>query len=346
MKRKLVLFLVLLMVLSVFSGCTTQQAPATTTAATSATQTAATQQEATVAQKTIDFPKKTINVTCPWSAGGGTDTVLRALCAAAEKQLGQSIVVTNTTGGGGATGFGAIMAAEPDGYNFGMITFELSSLPPQGLVDFDYTDFDPLMQVNLDPATITVPIDAPYDTVEEFIAYAKEHPGEMNFSGSGPGSVWQIALGLFCTQVGLDIKWVPSDGAAPAVTDLIGGHLDGVSCSPAEVMAQVKAGNLKILAVMAAERSASFPDVPTLKECGYDVQYGGWRGLALPKGVDPEIRQILFDAFTAAWNDPDFIKICDNLGLNLIYKNSEDFAAFLKQNLEDTTVTLKDIGLT
>jgi len=118
------------------------------------------------------YPDKPVTVICPWTAGGGTDVLLRSLSKSAEKYLGQTISVVNQTGGAGAIGHNAIRAARPDGYTVGMITFELNSLPPQGLVPFTWKDFDPLMRINSDPAALTVRADAPYSTVRGFMDLA------------------------------------------------------------------------------------------------------------------------------------------------------------------------------
>jgi tripartite-type tricarboxylate transporter receptor subunit TctC len=134
------------------------------------------------------YPSKNITLICPWAAGGGTDAILRAVSVAAEKQLGVIITVQNRTGGG-TLGHAAIKNAMPDGYTMGMITFELNSFPQQGLVDFTYKDFDPLIRVNADAATLTVKADAPYNSVKEFVDYAKVHPGEISIGNSAPGSV-------------------------------------------------------------------------------------------------------------------------------------------------------------
>ena len=171
------------------------------------------------------FPTKEVTTICPWSAGGGTDTILRKLAKETEPFLGQTITVTNKTGGGGAVGHGAGINAKADGYTVTMVTFEILSLPPQGLVPFTYADYDLLMRVNMDPAAVTVPADAPYDTLEDFIAYAKAHPGEINIGHSGPGSVWQIAGGIMAEKEDIDVKFVPFDGAAPAVSALVGKHI-------------------------------------------------------------------------------------------------------------------------
>ena len=291
------------------------------------------------------FPDKPVTVICPWAPGGGTDVLLRALSKEAEKFLGKSITVVNQTGGAGAIGHNAIRAARPDGYTVGMITFELNSLPPQGLVPFTWRDFDPMMRINSDPAALTVRKDAPYNTVRGFLDYAKAHPDEITIGNSAPGSVWHIAAGLVADKTGIKVKHVPFDGAAPAVTSLVGGHLTAVAVSVAEVRGQVQAGNLKILGVMSAERDKIFPDVPTFKEQGVDVQFYTWRGLALPKGVPPAIKAKLTDAFKKAMDTPAFKELAAKASLNLAYQDSADFSKFLDQNYKDVEAVMKSIGL-
>lgn len=291
------------------------------------------------------YPDKPVTVICPWTAGGGTDVLLRALSKEAEKYLGQTITVANQTGGAGAIGHNAIRAARPDGYTVGMITFELNSLPPQGLVPFTWRDFDPLMRINSDPAALTVRSDAPYSTVRGFMDYAKAHPGEITIGNSAPGSVWHIAAGLAAEKTGITVKHVPFDGAQPAVTALVGGHIKAVAVSVAEVRGQAQAGNLKILGVMAAERDKIFPDVPTFKEQGVDVQFYTWRGLALPKGVPPAIKAKIADAFQKAFDSKDFQDFAAKASLNLAYQNGAEFTKFLDQNYKDVEAVMKNLGL-
>ncbi|MEW6623394.1 MAG: tripartite tricarboxylate transporter substrate-binding protein [Bacillota bacterium] len=326
MKRLIVIFLVCLMVLSL-AGCgQKQEAP---------------KEEA----KKVEFPTKAITMIVPWAAGGGTDAVARGLGKNAEQFLGQTVTVNNITGGGGAVGHGAGLNAKNDGYTVTMITFELLSLPPQGLTPFTYKDYDLLMRVNMDPAALTVKKDAPYQTVEEFINYAKEHPGQINVGNSGPGSVWHIAAGLLEEKAGIKLTHVPFNGAAPAVTDLVGGHIQAVSVSPAEVQGQVQAGELKILAVMSPERNPNFPDVPTFKELGYDITFGTWRGLAVPKDTDSEVKNILAEAFKKAYDTPDFQDFAKKAGLGLAYANANDFEKFLDESAVNVEAVMKSLGL-
>lgn len=296
-------------------------------------------------KKQAAYPTKGITMICPWGAGGGTDAILRAVCSTAEKYLGQPITVENKTGGAGSIGFRAIKDAKPDGYTIGMITFELNSNPWQGLQDFTYEAYDPLVMVNTDAATITVKADAPYNTIQEFIDYCKANPGKVNIGNSAPGSVWHIAAGLFASQAGIDVKHVPFEGAAGAVTAVAGGHIEAVSVSLAEVKSQLDAGNVKVLAIMDSKRPEAYPNIPTMKECGYDIEFGTWRGIGLPKGVPAEARQALFDAFTKAMKDPDFIKTAANLNQQVTYMDSDVFAKYLKLNYESTGATMKQLGL-
>jgi len=291
------------------------------------------------------YPTKSITMLCPWAAGGGTDAILRALSAAAEKQLGQPIVVENRTGGGGAIGHAAIKNAKPDGYTIGMITFEINSLPQQGLIDFTYADYVPLIRVNADAATLTVKADAPYNSIKEFVEYCKKNPGKVSIGNSAPGSVWHIGAGLLATETGIDVKHISFEGAAPAVTALAGGHIQAVSVSLAEVRAQIEAGNVKCLGIMDTKRSEMFPNIPTFKDQGYNLTYYTWRGLAAPKGIDPAIRDTLVKAFSEAMKDPAFLDQAKKLNLNIAFLPSDQFAAFLKENYEAVTKTMKDIGL-
>ncbi len=292
-----------------------------------------------------DFPRKDVTVICPWSAGGGTDTILRGLAKQTEPFLGKNITVVNKTGGGGAIGHGAGIAARPDGYTVTMVTFEIISLPPQGLVPFTYKDYDLLMRVNMDPAAITVPKDAPYNTIAEFVEYAKAHPGAIKVGHSGPGSVWQIAGGIFAEKAGIDLTFVPHDGAAPAVTALVGKHIQAVSVSPAEVQGQVEAGSLKMLAVMSDQRITNFPDVPTMKEAGYDVSFGTWRGLAVPKNTPADVKMVLHDAFKKGMESAAFQKFAQDSGLGLAYLDADAWGNDLAVSSTNVSNTMKKLGL-
>src|SRR5699024_3029266 len=174
----------------------------------------------------------------PQAAGGGTDTIARSLAKIAEDELDASIGVVNKEGGGGAVGMADGAAAKTDGKTITFTTVELSFLNHLGLSDVSPDDYEPVAQVNLDPGAITVASNAPYDTVEEFVGYAKEHPGEIKIGGSGFGAIWHLAAEQFAEENDIDIDFIPFDGAGPSITSLLGGHIDAVTVSPGEVLPQ------------------------------------------------------------------------------------------------------------
>ncbi|MFA6846500.1 MAG: tripartite tricarboxylate transporter substrate binding protein, partial [Sphaerochaetaceae bacterium] len=183
------------------------------------------------------------------------------------------------------------------------------------------------------------------NTIDEFVTYCKAHPGEVSIGNSAPGSVWHIDAGLLANETGIKVKHIPFEGAAGAVTALAGGHIQAVTVSLAEVKSQLDAGNLKVLGVMDEKRPEAYPNIKTFKEQGYNITYYTWRGLALPKGVDPAVKQILVDAFTKAENSPEFVAQAKKLNLNLAYLNPTDFTVFLKDNYEAVTKTLQETHL-
>ncbi len=280
------------------------------------------------------FPERSITIIVPWGAGGGTDAVARVLANEAEEFTDVSINVENRTGGGGAVGHGQGARANPDGYTVTLTTVELVIQPHIEDVNYSYEDFRPIMQVNLDPAAVTVQADAEWDNVNELIAEAKERPGELLASGTATGGIWHLGKLALEAETGAEITWIPSQGMAPAVTDLLGGHVDLVTGSPGEVASQVEAGELKMLAVMAEERVAGFPDVPTLKEEGIDVAIGTWRGLQVPADTPDDVVETLHDIFYQAFESEGFRTKMNDLGLGIIYRGPEEYAEFIEENYE------------
>ncbi|MER2236292.1 MAG: tripartite tricarboxylate transporter substrate binding protein [Candidatus Limivicinus sp.] len=297
-----------------------------------------------------DYPSKGIYMICPWGAGGGTDNCLRAFCAALEKQLGQTVTVDNLTGASGVIGHEAIADADPDGYTLGMITWEISSYAPQDMSDYTYESYIPLCRVNTDASAVTVNTawakENKVTDLDSFIAYCKDHPGEVTMGGSSSGSVWHVGGGYLMNEAGIDLKMITyQDGAASAAKAAAQGEITGVTISAAEARSFVESGDLTMLAIMSEERNPVFPDVPTCKEQGYNCVWGTWRGLALPLGVDEKIVDTLSKACAAAVEDPDFVEFMDNAGQTISYMDSKDFAEFLKQEQENVPTAMISVGL-
>jgi len=290
------------------------------------------------------FPRRPITLICPFSPGGGTDLLSRKLAHEAEKQLGVPVLVSNITGGGGAIGHAAGRIAPPDGYTVLMTTFELISLPVQGLTPFTHKDFDLLILLNMDPAAVAVRSDFPAESLKDFIEKAKG--GDTpSIGNSGAGAVWHLAAAMLSGKTGMPATHVPFNGAAQAITALIGGHIDAVTVSPAELKTYVESGQVKLLGVMSAERLKSFPDTPTCREQGYDLVFGTWRGLALPKGVPDEPRQILLKTFSAVAASPEFETFAAQSGMNLHTLSSADFNDMTTRQSGEVAATMKKLGI-
>ncbi|MBU8913334.1 MAG: tripartite tricarboxylate transporter substrate binding protein [Spirochaetales bacterium] len=290
-----------------------------------------------------EYPRKPITIVCPWSAGGGTDRTARFVAEQLSEVLGQPVNVVNETGGAGAVGHSAAANAAPDGYTIGNLTFEVNTLSYLGYSDVTPNDFIPLLQFNQDPAAVTVGADSPYETVPELLdAVAASAEGTFSFSGSGIGTVWDLSRIAMLDLYGIDptsVKYIPSQGAAPATTELLGGHVDVITCSYPEVAPQVEAGALKTLAIMADDRNPNFDHIPTLKEQGIDYAYGTWRGFAVPLGTPDDVVEILRDALVEVVEGQAFLDFMETSGFGIQIRVGDEFGAFMQEQF----VSLEDI---
>ena len=234
------------------------------------------------------WPERPVTLIVPWGAGGGTDATARIIGTLLEKELGQPVNVVNRTGGSGVVGHQAIAAAPPDGYTIGLITVEIGMMHWQGLTEFSGASYTPIGLVNADPAGLQVRADAPYKNVNDLVAAIKANPGKFKASGTGQGGIWHLAIAGMLKDLKVDpaaAPWVPSNGAAPGLQDLVAGGVEIVPCSLPEARSLIDAGKVKSLAVMNDTPAALYPNVPTLKAAtGSDWKIGAWRGIAAPKG--------------------------------------------------------------
>src|SRR5215212_4830141 len=295
------------------------------------------------------FPERPITLIVPWAAGGGTDAVARQIAQMLERDFKQPVNVVNRTGGSGVVGHQAIASAAPDGYTFGLITLEINLMHWVGLTDLTFEKYTPLALVNQDPAAIHVKADAPYKTVKELFAHIKANPNKVVASGTGQGGSWHVALAGLMQADGVSpgsIRWVPSTGAATALTDLAAGGVDFVACSMPEAEALLKAGRLRSLTFMSPKRAANFPDVPTVEEStGQKWHKGVWRGMAGPKGLPKEIATQYETVIKKIWDSAEFKEFMTKRGFDLAYLDSGKFAEFMKSDDEEIGTILKSLGL-
>lgn len=296
------------------------------------------------------YPNRPITLIVPWAAGGGTDATARIIGHVLEQELGQPVNVVNRTGGSGVVGHSAIAYARPDGYTIGIITVEINMMHWEGLTKLTSRDYTPLAQMNYDPAALQVRAEAPYDNVKELLAAIDEKPaGTFKGSGTGQGGIWQVALAGLLLEQGMNpqaVTWVPSQGAAPGLRDLMAGGVQIVPCSIPEARAMIEAGKVKSLAVMSDERNPVFPDVPTLEEAiGSDYSLGAWRGIAAPKGLPEDIAHKLEAALKKVYNSDDFKQFMNKRGLGMKWRDAADFKAYLAKNNEQFGKIMKSVGL-
>ena len=295
------------------------------------------------------WPTRPITLVVPWGAGGGTDATARILGSLMEKELGQPINVVNRTGGNGVVGHAAIAAAPPDGYTIGLATVEISMLHWQGLTQLSGASYTPIGLVNADPAGIQVRADAPYKTVQDLLADIKAHPGKFKASGTGQGGIWHLALAGLLRDQKIDpqsVHWVPSNGAAPGLQDMVAGGVDIAPCSLPEARSLIDAGKVKSLAIMNDQPATLYPQIPTLKAAiGSDWKMAAWRGIVAPKGLPAAIRDKLAAVVQKVANGKEYKDFMAQRGFGVVYAGPEAFGQFMAKSDADLGATMKAVGI-
>ncbi|MDO9500380.1 tripartite tricarboxylate transporter substrate binding protein, partial [Falsiroseomonas sp.] len=278
-----------------------------------------------------NWPNRPIQLIVPWGAGGGTDATARIVASLLERDLGQPVNVVNRTGGSGVVGHSAIATAQPDGYTIGMITVEITMMHWQGLTQLKPDSYTPLALMNSDPPGVQVAHNSPYADIKALADAIKAQPaGTFKASGTGQGGIWHLALVGWLQAMGLKgdhVRWVPSNGAAPAMQELAAGGVDIVTCSVPEARAMIDAGRAKSLAIMAPARNPMFAQVPTLNETlGINYSVGAWRGIAGPKNLPAPVAQRLGTALKAAYANPQFKEFMTSRGFGTVWQDAAGFA--------------------
>ena len=215
-------------------------------------------------------PERPVSYIVPWGAGGGTDANSRMLASMLEKHFDVPFNVVNRTGGNGVVGHSAIATGEPDGYTIGAATVEITTMHHAGLTELNHTDITPIALVDIVPSSVLVAKDSEFNSLNDLLTYAKANPGKLTGSGTAQGGIWHLALAGMLNSEGMDpaaIRWVPSNGAAAAMQELIAGGVDVATPALSEGKALVESGELKALAYMHDSNAwRALPDVPTTKD--------------------------------------------------------------------------------
>ncbi|MEZ5935270.1 MAG: tripartite tricarboxylate transporter substrate binding protein [Alphaproteobacteria bacterium] len=294
-------------------------------------------------------PERPVTYVVPWGAGGGTDANSRMLASLLEKEMGQPFNVVNRTGGNGVVGHSAIATAEPDGYTVGAATVEITTMHHAGLTDLDQTSITPIALVDIVPASVLVSKDSPFNSLGELLDYAKEHPGELTGSGTAQGGIWHLALAGMLNAEGIDpgaIRWVPSDGAASAMQELVAGGVDVATPALSEGKALVEAGELKALAYMHDQPMAALPDVPITKDILNSVwTLAAFITLSGPKGLDPEIACSYEKAALAIFDTQEWADFKASRGADVVKMGSAELADMMATTSDNLGATMQAIGL-
>lgn len=339
LKKVTTLILSLSLMVASFAGCSkTNDQKAEEPTGTPA-KTAETKDEAS------KFPEREITLVVPYDAGGASDMTSRIIATGLKKELNGTVLVVNKSGGTGSVGMAYARSQKADGYTLCYIPVEIVMQKALNISDIVPEDFTIIGQLTEVPSALTVAADAPYNTVQEFVEYAKKNPGKVTIGNSGTGSIWHIAATKLEEASGAKFNHIPYDGAAGAVTSLMGGHIDAVTVNTGEVLAGVQSKKLKILALMTEERDPSFPDVPTMKESGFDFAIGGWGALAVPAKTPQAVVDKLSKALEGATASTEFSDFIKERGMIVHYRNSADATKFVKEQETFFTDMLSNMKL-
>lgn len=283
--------------------------------------------------KALDFPAKnrTITLISPWDAGGASDLAMRMLAPSMEKELGVPVQVVDRPGAGSQVGLTEIVGAKPDGYTIGetnIPTTILVYLDKNRKANFGRQSFEPLSMVDIDFSGIAVKADSPIKSPKDLIDAAKAKPGSIKIADPGFLSGSHLDTLLLAQSAGVRFSSVHFSGGAPAITALLGGHVDAVSLATANIMPQVKSGQVRVIGLMSQQESAFYPGVKTFQSQGYNVLgVGGNHGLSVPAGTPKEIVNILAAAVKKAVETDDAKKKLDEMGLTRSYLDPVQFGA-------------------
>lgn len=295
------------------------------------------------------WPERPITLIVPWGAGGGTDATARIIGSLLEKELKQPVNVVNRTGGSGVVGHQAIASAAPDGYTIGMATVEIGMMHWQGLTTLKGSSYTPIALVNADPAGLQVRADSSYKSAKDLVDAIKANPGKLKSSGTGQGGIWHLAIAGMLRSLAVDpaaSPWVPSNGAAPGLQDLVAGGIEIVPCSLPEARSLIDAGKVRSLAVMDAKPAALYPNVPTLKAAtGSDWTLAAWRGIVAPKGLPKDVSDRLLAALEKVHKSAEFNDFMKQRGFGVTWMPPVEFAAFMEKSSNDLGAVMKAVGI-
>jgi len=297
------------------------------------------------------YPNRPITMIVPFPPGGIADITGRPLAVAMSKQLGQPVVVENKAGAGGAVGHAFVAKAKPDGYTIMTALSSIVVIPEADKVNgrpstYQMSDFTSIALLSADPTILLVPANAPWKSLKELIDDARARPGKISYASSGVYGTIHTCFEMLAQAANVKLLHVPYKGGGPAMTALLAGETNLGAQSPGVSDPHIKAGKIRVLGSWAGARTASLPDVPTMKEQGFDVEFYIWAGVFAPAGLPPDVRARITAAVRQSAQDPEFVKALANVNTPVSYKEGKDFDQFLETDTKRLAEVVRKMGKT
>jgi len=295
------------------------------------------------------YPSRPIQIIVPFPPGGVADLVARPVAAGLEKQLKQPVAVVNKPGAAGAVGMQSAAVSKPDGYTLLSALVSISVIPEVDELfgrpkTYKREDFAPIALLSADPMIVVVKKESPFKSMADIAAEAKRRPGEIMYSSSGIYGATHVPTEMWAHAAGVKMRHIPTPGGGPALTALLGGHVDILFSVPIIAYGQIKSGDLRPLAVTSDKRLVAFPDVPTLKELGYDVEYYIWCGLFAPQATPKEALKVLREAVRQVVGTSEFKNAMEKMKTPIDYRDADDFQKFWDADAERLIKVIRVIG--
>jgi tripartite-type tricarboxylate transporter receptor subunit TctC len=303
-----------------------------------------------VARAQEAYPSRPITLVAPFPPGGVADLTARPVAAALEKVLKNPVGVVNKTGAAGAVGMQFVAASKPDGYTLLLALSSISIIPEADKIfgrppAFTVDQFAPIALISADPTVLVVRAESPWRTAADFIDDARKRPGQISYSSSGIYGTLHMAMELLSHAAGVKLRHIPTPGAGPALTAILGGHVDALASGPAVILPHLKSGKLRALAGWGDRRVAALPEVPTFKELGYpDAEFYIWAGLFAPRGTPEPVLARLRESARAAVAEADFKAAMDKLETPIAFKQGEEFQKFFDADARRLAEGVRKVG--
>ncbi len=297
-----------------------------------------------------EYPARPISIVNPFPPGGLVDLTVRPLVTPLERVLKQPVVLANKPGAAGAVGMQSAAVAKPDGYTILASVPAISALPEVDLLfgrtpTFTRDQFVPIARINADPVIVVVNADLPWKSLKELLDDARHRPGQIIFSSAGLYSASHVPMEMILHAAGgLKMKHLPTNGGGPATTAVLGGHAHLWASTTGPAAPHIKSGKFRALAVTSATRHPSYPDVPTVKELGHDVEYYLWVALFAPRSTPPAAVKVLREAVRKAVQDPEFKTAMDKIQVPIAYQDADQFKPWWDRDSEIGSAVIKRIG--